>query len=91
MVGLAPGRAIVGDAEPVQIFQYRLLEFGSRPTDIDVFDAQQQPAFHAPRRPLVEQRAIGMPQMQKAIGRRCESKYFLAHATSADVTSGHAT
>ena len=74
MFALAARARLAMDAEPVEIFPRGVLVFGSTADGICVFEPQQQPAAE-PRRDIgVAQRGIGVPEMQKPVGRGRETE-----------------
>jgi hypothetical protein len=75
-----------GDPEPAQVFVDRGLVFGPAARGIDVLDAQQQPAVTLPRHVVIDERRIGMAEMQIAVRARCEPKHTGMHCRHISLT-----
>ncbi len=68
MVRLPPHRLLPPDSKPSQVFVNRVLEFGPAAGGVDILDAQQEHAAALPRHVEIQQRGIGVAEMQIAIG-----------------------
>src|SRR5947207_14847069 len=67
MRGLPPHRPLPGDAEPGEILIDRGLEFRPAAGRVDVLDPKQEPAARLPRQIEIQQRRIGVAEMQIAV------------------------
>jgi hypothetical protein len=74
MLGLPPHRRLPGNAEPSKVFVNCILVFRTAPRRIDVLDPQQQSATRTPREVEIQQRRIGVAEMQTAVRARRESE-----------------
>ena len=79
MLRLAAHRLFPFDAEPFEIAVDGGLELRRAARRVDVLDAQQQPSAGLPRHVGVEQRRIGVAEMQFAIGAWREAEDGLGH------------
>ena len=67
MFGLPADRGLPGESKPCKIFKNSGLEFRPAAGRVDVLDAQQQKPSGRARQIEIEQRRIGMAEMQVAV------------------------
>lgn len=82
MFALDSDRAFELKAKPVQVHDCGLHLRWRTSRRVNVFDPQQQPPARLLRHSLIEQRRIGMPQMQEAIGAGRKAENRLRHGNS---------
>ena len=79
MLALPAHLRLPGNSEPAKILVNGGFVFRPAAHRIDILDAQQQPAIMLPRHLVVDQRRIGMAEMQIAIRTRREPKHPRMH------------
>src|SRR5262245_49114372 len=79
MLRLPPYRRLPGEAEPCEIFVDRGLIFRPTACRIDILDAQHEPAAVLMREVEIEQRRIGMAEMEIAVRARRKSENGWRH------------
>ena len=81
MLGLPADGALPDETEPGQVLIDRGLEFGTAACDIDILDAQEEPAAETLGEIGIEQGGIGMAQMKPPVRAGSESKNRLRHGS----------
>ena len=79
MLGLPAHRLLPFDAEPGEVVIDRGLEFRPAAGLVDILDAQQEHPAAAPRQIEIEQRGIGMAEMEPAVRRWGKSENGWRH------------
>ena len=80
MLGLPADGRLPSEAEPGQVLADRRLELGPAAGDVDVLDAQEEPAARPRREIGVEESRIGVTEMQPPVRARSEAEGRLDHA-----------
>ena len=79
---LPPHRFLPGEAEPGEVVIDRLLELGPAAGRVDVLDAHEEAPAGPARKLRVEQRRVGVPEMEAAVRARREAENGLRHGCS---------
>ena len=79
MLRLPPHRRFPGYPEPGEVFVDRRLEFRPAPGRVDVLDPQQEPAAGPARQIEIQQRRIGVTEMEVAVRAWCKSENGWRH------------
>src|SRR5262245_277594 len=88
MLRLAPHRRLPGEAEPTEVLIDRRLKFGPTACRIDVLNAQHEPAAALARQVEIEQRRIGVAEMEIAVRARRKSENGWRHLSVIAVMAG---
>src|SRR5262245_62248265 len=88
MLRLPPHRRFPGNAKPREIFIDRRLIFRPAACRIDILDAQHEPAAVLTREVEIEQRRIGMAEMEIAVRARRKSENGWRHLSVIAVMAG---
>ncbi len=79
MFRLPPHRRFPGYPQPGEVLIDRRLEFRPAPGRVDVLDPQQEPSPRAARQVEVQQRRIGVTEMEVAVRAWCKSENGWRH------------
>ena len=89
MLRLPAYGAVELDAEPGEILADAVLEFGAAALAVDVLDAEEKRPAGLPRQRLVEERRIGVAEMEAAVRARREAQDGLRHAAARAMDLSH--